>query len=76
VALVFVPALDRLQDLSRMPQGRENEVGVGTDGGGVWAVSAVGSCARVPKRRIGRPLQHTSNLGPGKPPPLGNGGWS
>jgi uncharacterized membrane protein YeaQ/YmgE (transglycosylase-associated protein family) len=59
VALVFVPALDRLQDLSRMPQGRENEVGVGTDGGGVWAVSAVGSCARVPKRRIGRPLQHT-----------------
>jgi uncharacterized membrane protein YeaQ/YmgE (transglycosylase-associated protein family) len=53
VALVFVPALDRLQDLSRLPQGRENEVGVGTDGGGVWAVSAVGSCARVPKRRVG-----------------------
>jgi hypothetical protein len=34
--------------------------------------SAVGSGARVPKRRIAAPC----NTPPGKPPPLGDGGWS
>jgi hypothetical protein len=45
-------------------QCRENEVGVGADGGGVWAASAVASGTRPPKRRIGRPLKNIRYLGP------------
>jgi hypothetical protein len=57
-------------EVTGLAQGRENEVGVGTDGGGGWAVSAVGSGARVPKRRMAAPC----NTPPGKPPPPATAG--
>jgi hypothetical protein len=44
-------------EVTGLAQGRENEVGVGTDGGGAWTVT-VGSGARVPKRRIAAPATH------------------